>query len=586
MKKSNLTITILLCFASFGCCNDSNSATKQLYKLFDEQLEFSLRENPVFATSYGDHRFDDKLAQVSLEDVERRNKQAEIFLAALKSIDRRQLSQKDKLNYDLAKRLLEEGIKWFELQSYLMPIDQMGGFYTGFARLSENLSFKTVQHYENYIKRLNAFKSYTEQHLGIMRIGIKEEMVPPKVILRQIPQSIESLIAQDINESVLYEPFKNFPPAFNQSQVEQLHSKGKQAIQEVVRPAYKKILEFVTDEYIHAGRDEISIYGLPNGGEYYRQSIRDYTTLELSPETIHEIGKSEVARIKKEMMELIERTDFKGNFKEFKNYIQTNKRFRADSAEEMLMQVAWIMKKTDGELPKFFKVLPRMPVGIKKVPSYTEATSPIAYYSSPSLDKTRAGFYYVNTYDVINKSLYNLTATTLHETNPGHHLQIALAHEINDVPLFRRMAGFTAYTEGWALYAEQVGEEMGIYEDEYSRFGKLDNDMWRACRLVVDTGIHHFGWPRQKAIDYMLENTSLDKDNVIVEVNRYIAWPGQALSYKIGELKILELRKKAEKQLVGKFDIREFHNVILRQGALPLDILQQKVEQWLSSVQN
>ena len=583
MKKTNLTIAILLCFASFGCCNDSNSATKRLYKLFDEQLEFSLQENPIFATTYGDHRSDDKLSQVSLNDIERRQKQTESFLSKLKSIDRSQLSQNDKLNYDLAKKLLEDDIKWHQLKSYLMPIDQMGGFYTSFARLPEDLTFKTVKDYENYIARLNAFERYTGQYIDLMRMGIKEGMVPPKILLQQIPKTIRSLIAEDINESVLYEPFKNMPENLNSAQV---RSDGRKAIQDVVRPAYKKILEFITDEYIPAGRDDISIYGLPNGREYYLQSIHDYTTLELTPEQIHEIGIAEVKRIKNEMIELIARTDFKGNFEEFKKYVQTDKRFRADNAEEMLMQVAWIMKKTDGELPKLFKTLPRMPVGIKKVPPYTEATSPIAYYSGPSLDKTKSGFYYVNTYDVTNKSLYNLTATTLHETNPGHHLQIALAQEMNDLPLFRRMAGFTAYLEGWALYAEQLGEEMGIYENEYSRFGKLDNDMWRACRLVVDTGIHHFGWTREKAIDYMLENTSLDKDNVIVEVNRYIAWPGQALSYKIGELKIQELRRMAEKQFAGKFDIREFHNVILRQGALPLDILQQKVEQWLSSVRN
>lgn len=583
MNKLILRIIVLLCLASCGYCSDANTATRQLHKLFDEQFEFSLRENPVFATTYGDHRFDDKLSQVSMEDIHRRNEQSKLFLARLESIDRSELTKKDKLNYDIAKRLLEDSIKWNELKPYLMPIDQMGGFYTGFARLPEELSFKSAKDYENYIARLNAFDSYTQQHLKLMRIGIKEGMVPPKIVLEQIPNTIESLIAEDINESVLFRPFRNFPADFDQSQAGKIRSEGEKAIRQSVRPAYKQILEFVREEYIPSGRDEISIYGLPNGKEYYRQSIRDYTTLDISPEKIHEIGMAEVKRIKQEMLELIAKMEFKGKFEEFKNYIQTDKKFHADDANEMLKQVAWIMKKTDGELPRFFKVLPRMPVGIKKVPAYIEATSPIAYYSGPSFDKTSPGFYYVNTYDVNNKSLYNLAATTLHETNPGHHLQIALAQEINDVPIFRRMAGFTAYTEGWALYAEQVGHEMGIYEDEYSRFGMLDNDMWRACRLVVDTGIHHFGWSRQKAIDFMLENTSLDKNNVIVEVNRYIAWPGQALSYKIGELKIIELRKMAEKRLGSRFDIREFHYVILKDGALPLNMLEENVRQWLAT---
>ncbi len=582
MKKLNIVIAILW-FAGFGYCNDLNSAAKRLHKLFDEQFEFSLRENPVFATTYGDHRFDDKLSQMSMEAIERRNEKAKTFLSILKSINREELSQKDKLNYDIAKKLLEDSIKWNELKPYLMPIDQMGGFYTGFARLAEELSFKTAKDYENYIARLNAFGSYTDQYLQLMRIGIKEGMVPPRIVLEQIPGTIESLISEDINESILYQPFKKFPADFNQSQRARIRSEGEKAIAQTVRPAYKRILEFIREEYIPSGREEISIYGLPNGREYYRQSIRDYTTLDLAPEKIHEIGMAEVKRIKQEMLELIAKTEFKGNFEEFKKYIQTNEKFRAESPEDMLKRVAWIMKKTDGELPRFFKVLPRMPVGIKKVPAYIEATSPIAFYSGPSFDGLSPGYYFVNTYDINSKSLYNLAATTLHETNPGHHLQIALAQEINDVPLFRRMAGFTAFTEGWALYAEQVGDEMGIYEDEYSRFGMLDNDIWRACRLVVDTGIHHFGWSRQKAIDFMLENTSMDSNNVIVEVNRYIAWPGQALSYKMGELKIKELRKTAEKQLGGGFDIREFHYVILKDGALPLNMLEKKVEQWLAS---
>jgi uncharacterized protein (DUF885 family) len=582
MRKVNFALMIIISLASIGFAKEQNSATKQLYKLFDDQLEYSLQENPVFATTYGDHRFDDKLSQVSIADTERRNKQSKIFLQRLDKINRNELSDGDKLNYDINKRQLQEGIKWNELKSYLMPVNQMGGFYADFAQFSQELPFKTVKDYENYIARLEAYKEYAQQYINLMQVGIKEGMVPPKVILEPIPKTIEALLAQDINDSSLFEPFKNMPESFTDSQIKKLRSEGLKAVQ-TVRETNKKVLEFVKNDYIPAGKDSISVYSLPNGKEYYRQSIRDNTTLDLTPEEINDVGREEVSRIHEEMLKLIENTEYKGNLAGFKKIIQTDKRFRPANAEEMLKDTAFIMKKTDGMLPKYFDLLPRMPVGIKEVPSYLQKTAPIAYYSGPSFDNTRAGYYYINTYDANNRSLYNLAATTLHETNPGHHLQISLAMEINDVPVFRKFASFTAYTEGWALYAERLGDEMDIYKDVYSKFGQLDNEMWRSCRLVVDTGIHHFGWSRQQAIDYMVENTSLDKANIIVEVDRYIAWPGQALSYKIGELKILELRKLAQKKLGAKFDIREFHHLILENGALPLDILQKKVEEWIAS---
>ncbi|MEN6383570.1 MAG: DUF885 domain-containing protein [Phycisphaerales bacterium] len=580
MKK--LAVSLLFVFISLIFAQAQNSASQQLYKLFDDQFEFSLHENPLFATSFGDHRFDDKLSQQSIQDINRRNNQTKEFLQRLNKIDSSQLAEKDKLNYDLFKHQLENALAWNNLKSYLMPISQMGGFYTDFAQFSQELPFNTVKDYENYITRLKAYKTYARQHIDLMKIGIQESMVPPKVILEPIPKTIESLLTEDINETELYKPFKNMPSYFTDAQIKKLRADGITAIQQT-REVNKQVLEFIKNEYIPAGKDSISVYALPNGKEYYKQCIRDYTTLELSPEDIFEVGQDEVKRIRTEMLKLIENTSYKGDLPAFKKFIQTDKRFRPADAEEMLKQTAFIMKQTDGVLPKFFSLLPRMPVGIKEVPGYLQKTAPLAYYNGPSFDGTRAGYYYINTYDANNRSLYNLAATTLHETNPGHHLQIALAMEINDVPVFRKFASYSAYTEGWALYAEKLGDEMEMYKDEYSQFGKLDNEMWRSCRLVVDTGIHHFGWSRQKAIDYMLENTSLDKANIIVEVDRYIAWPGQALSYKIGELKILELRKKAQKKLKAKFDIREFHNVILQNGSLPLDILQQKVDQWLTS---
>jgi uncharacterized protein (DUF885 family) len=581
MRKLLITLTILMCLALLGFGKKQDSASKQLNKLFEDELEFSLRQDPLFATFYGDHRFDDKLPQVSLDNINQKAKQTTVFLERLNGIDRNKLSSGDKTNYDIFKCQLENSIKWNQLQSYLMPMDQMGGFYTHFAQLPDNLTFNTIRDYENYIARLNAFRLYTLQHIELMRTGIKKGMTPPKIILEQIPQSLESLITEDINDSKLFEPFKKYPQIFSQAEQERLTEAGRTAIKQSVRPAYKQLLEFIRKEYIPAGRNDISVYSLPNGKEYYRHCIHYHTTLDISPEQIFQTGQKEVERIRGQMTELVARTNFKGDLAGFRKFLQTDARFRVDSPEQLLKEAAWIMKKTDGQLPKYFNHLPRTPVGLKKVPQYIETKTPLAYYSGPTMDKTIAGFYYVNTYDIKNKSLYNLTATTLHETNPGHHLQIAIQQELENLPPFRKMTWFTAYIEGWALYAEQLGEEMELYEDDYSRFGRLDNEMWRACRLVVDTGIHHFGWSRQQAIDFMLENTSLSKENIAVEVDRYIAWPGQALSYKIGEMKIMELRRLAEKKLGKDFDIRQFHNVILSNGAVPLDILENNIHRWL-----
>jgi uncharacterized protein (DUF885 family) len=598
MRKLLILLTIAICLSAFGCDKRENPAStphhflfnnffgagsKQLNKLFEDELEFNLREDPLFATFYGDHRFDDKLPQTSQADIDRRAKQTAVFLGRLAAINRNKLSDDDKTNYDIFKQQTENGIKWNQLQSYLMPISHIGGFYTHFAQLADDLTFNTVKDYENYISRMNAFTLYTQQHIELMREGIKKGMVPPKIILEHIPKTIESLIAEDINDSKLFEPFKKYPPMFGAAEKQRVTLAGLAAIKESVRPAYRQLLKFIKEEYIPAGRAEISISSLPNGKEYYRQCIRYHTTLDLTPEQIHQTGLAEVKRIRQEMTDIVRKCGFKGDLAGFKKFLQKDKRFHVDTPEQLLKEVAYILKRTDGQLPKYFSRLPRMPVGLRKVPPYIEAKAPTAYYSGPTMDKTKAGFFYVNTYHVKDRSLYNLTATALHETNPGHHLQIALQQEMENLPPFRRLAGFTAYSEGWALYAEQLGEEMGIYEDDYSRFGGLDTEMWRACRLVVDTGIHWFGWSRQQAIDFMLENTSLNKENIIVEVDRYIVWPGQALSYKIGEMKIMELRRLAEKKLGQDFDIRQFHDVILNSGSVPLDILEENVNNWLAT---
>jgi uncharacterized protein (DUF885 family) len=478
--------------------------------------------------------------------------------------------------------MLEEGIEWNRLQPYLMPISHISGFHTNFAKLSEEVPLNNVKDYENYISRLNAFKLYNQQHIDLMREGIRKGFVIPKFIAERIPKSLESLLAEDINDSTLFEPFKKYPAIIAPAQQQRLTAEGLMAIKETVRLSYAQLLKFINAEYIPACRQDISISSLPNGKAYYEQCIYSNTTLRLDPRQLHQIGLNEVKRIRKEMDELIKQTGFDGDFNSFKNYLAADKRFRAETPEQLLKEVSYILKRTDGELPKYFSRLPRMPVGLKEVPQCIQTQSPEAYYSAPPMDGTRAGFYYINTYNVKDRTLYNLTATSLHETNPGHHLQICLQQELENMPQFRKTAHFTAYVEGWALYAETLGAEMGIYQEAYSKFGRLDNEIWRACRLVVDTGIHSFGWSRQQAIDFMAENTTQSTEHIAVEVDRYIVWPGQALSYKVGEMKILELRRLAEKKLGEKFDIRQFHSVILDSGAVPLDMLEDNINKWIS----
>jgi uncharacterized protein (DUF885 family) len=357
---------------------------------------------------------------------------------------------------------------------------------------------------------------------------------------------------------------------------------GRRAIEDAVVPGYVALLEFLKAEYMPGAREDIAATNLPNGRAYYAFCMRFYTTLDLSTEEVHDTGLSEVLRLRGEMDAVIRKTGFAGTFPEFVEFLRTDPRFYATAPEDLLKETATVLKKMDGELPTMFRVLPRMPYGIRVVPEFRAPDTTTAYYEPPSGDGTKAGFYYVNTYDLRSRPLYEIEALSLHEAVPGHHLQIGLQQEL-DLPAFRRFGGFTAMVEGWALYAERLGIGRGFYEDPYSDFGRLSYEMWRACRLVVDTGMHALGWSRERAIEFMAENTSLTRLNIENEVDRYIAWPGQALAYKMGELTITKLRGKAEKALGEGFDLREFHDIVLREGAVPLEVLEEQVTRWIAS---
>jgi uncharacterized protein (DUF885 family) len=478
--------------------------------------------------------------------------------------------------------VLENEIAETEFRAYLMPMSKTSGFHSSFAELPEYVPFDTPKDYENYIARLSAFKAYAEGHIELMRIGMRDGYAPPRAVLEGVADSLRAHAVEDAARSVFFRPFAQFPDAIGQAGRQRLVEAGSAAIMSSIAPGYQALVQFVVDEYLPAARADVAASSLPNGRAFYEHRVRYFTTLDASPEEIHEIGLAEVKRIRAGMEEIIRKVDFQGSFVEFVTFLRTDDRFYVGSPEALMKEVALVLKKMDGELPRLFKMLPRTPYGIKPVPDFIAPYTTTAYYFPPTGDGTRAGVYYVNTHDLKSRPLYEIEALSLHEAVPGHHLQIALQQEIADMPKVRRFGWITAFGEGWALYAERLGLEVGFYQDPYSNFGRLAYEMWRACRLVVDTGMHVLGWTRQQAIDFMAERTSLTLLNIENEVDRYIAWPGQALAYKMGELKIRELRALAERERGARFDLREFHDVVLRDGCIPLDMLEAKVRRWLA----
>jgi uncharacterized protein (DUF885 family) len=556
----------------------AQDAAAQLEKLFDDSWQFAMREDPLFATHTGDARYNDLLPSESVADELRRAEKAREFLKRLKAIDRAVLPPADQVNYDVFAWLTESNIAESEFQTYLMPITNRSGFHVQFAELYRDVPLRTVKDYENYIARLRAFKKYAEQHVELLREAIKQKMTLPAVALVGIEESVEAHIVDDPEKSVLYKAFADFPDTFSKDDCQRLRDEGKKAIAESIVPGYAEFLEFLKKEYLPAARDDISASTLPRGRELYRHRVRRFTTLAISPEEVHEIGLREVKRIRAEMDEVRKKAKFEGDLDAFVEHLRQDEQFYAKTPEQLMERTALVLKKMDGQLPGLFKTLPRTPYGIRPVPDYIARKTTTAYYSPAPADGTRAGFYYVNTYDLKSRPLYEVEALSLHEAVPGHHLQIAIQQELTGMPNFRRFAPITAYVEGWGLYAERLGLECSFYQDPYSDFGRLSYEMWRACRLVVDTGMHYLGWSRERAIEFMAENTALARHNIVTEVDRYISWPGQALAYKMGELKIRQLRTKAEEALGERFDVREFHDVVLSSGAVPLSVLEANVE--------
>jgi len=555
----------------------------QLARLLADQWDAWMRWDPIFATTCGDGRFNDRLPGAGEDHYLDWLAQLRSFRTRLAAIERTSLEPDDQLNYDVFARMLDNEIADLEYKAYYLPISKAGGFHIFFPDLHLLTPLENVHDYENHLARLEAARQYFEENMDLMRAGLKAGFAPARETLMGVAQSLSAQCVGDPERSVFFKPFQHFPANVSGVDQERLIDAAHRAISGSVIPAYERLLRFLEDEYLPGARDGIAAAALPDGQAFYNSRIRYFTTLDLSAQDVHATGQSEVRRIRAEMEEVIRQTGFHGDFRAFIEFLLHDARFYVDTPGALLRETAFLMKRVDGELPRFFKSLPRLPYGLRPVPDFSAPGQTTAYYLPGTGDGTKAGFYYVNTYDLKSRPLYEMEALSLHEAVPGHHLQLALQMELTNLPNFRRFSGFTAFVEGWALYAERLGLEMGFYTDPYSNFGRLSYEMWRACRLVVDTGMHALGWSRQRAIDFMAANTSSTLLNITNEVDRYIAWPGQALAYKMGELKIRELRARAEKIIGPRFDLRQFHDVLLLAGALPLDVLELRVEQWIAS---
>ncbi len=557
------------------------SDSARLHALFEADWERALAESPESATYRGDRRYDDRWTDQSMEAIARRKARLPLALEVLEQVDREALSPTDRLNYDLFSYQRARRVEGSRFPGELMPINQMGGIQQGIPRLLAVMPKATAEDYGNIIARLEGIPRLVDQTIALMELGLERGITPPQITLRDVPQQVANLLTDDPLESPVLGPFRTLPGQLEDEARAELQQQAIAIFEEQVRPALERLRDFLRDEYLPGAVTSTARSDLPDGADWYAYAVSQYTTTNLSVEAIHQTGLAEVRRIRSQMDSIIEVTGFEGDFAEFAEFLRSDPRFFHTSAEALLAAYRDIAKRVDPQLPKLFGTLPRMPYGVIPIPSYAEKSQTTAYYQSGSSEAGRPGYFYANTYDLSSRPTWEMEALTIHEAVPGHHLQIALAHELEGVPKFRRFGGYTAFVEGWALYSESLGEEMGFYQDPYSKFGQLTYEIWRAIRLVVDTGMHALGWSRQDAIDFFKANTPKAEHDIVVEVDRYIVWPGQALAYKIGELKIKELRALGEAQLGDRFDIRAFHDEVLGQGALPLDLLQARIEQWI-----
>ena len=559
------------------------TADQELTDLLDQVWEFELESSPLLATNVGDARGQDRLADDSPEAIEKRATRRSAFLAKLIAVRVEDLSEVKQIDHELLRQRLEGQLADFRFNTHLMPINNRGGFHIRFPELPRVMAPRSEQDFANYIARLRDFDRYTNQQIDLLRGGIRTGLVQPAIIMRDSLSQVESHIVDDLSRSLfLTNIAAESKSNLEREQWKQIRDQIEDALKLSVIPAYQRFADFLRTEYLPACRGPVGASAMPMGREFYLDRIQRFTTIKISPEELHQTGVKENARIRAEMELIKRKVNFQGTLDDFLEHLRTDPKFYAKSAEELMQTAALILKRADGRLPELFGHLPRIPYGLREIPAYVAPQTTAAYYWPPATDGTRGGVYYLNTYNLSSRPLYQLEALSLHEAVPGHHLQLAIQAELEDLHPISRESNFTAFIEGWALYSERLGKDIGFYKDPYQDFGRLSMEAWRASRLVVDTGLHWMGWSRQQAIDYMTANTALSPHNIVAEVDRYIGWPGQALAYKTGELAISRIRRQAEKTLGSEFDLRSFHDRVLEAGSIPLPMLEQRINQWVN----
>lgn len=548
--------------------------------LVDDEWERTMRESPTWASSLGDRRYNTRWTDLSPEAIAKSQAADREVLKELQNLQS-QIAPPQLLNYQLFRREYEIRVAAQEFRWHLVPLNQREGIQDA-GSTGDDLRFETVQDYEDWLARMRAFPQSMDQTIELMREGAKAGIIHPQIIMKRLPSQIAKQITDKPELHLFYKPFTRMPEEIPPAERERLCAEARKLVDEAIVPSYRRFAKFFDEVYLPACLPEVGVWQVPKGKELYALRCREFTTTDLTPDQIHEIGLSEVKRIRTEMEKIVQEVKFSGTFAEFLDHLRSDAQFYYKTEAELLSAYQLLCKQIDPQLVKLFGTLPRMPYGVEAIPSHIAPDTTTAYYRPPAADGSRAGTYFVNLYKPEVRPKYEMEALSLHEAVPGHHLQIAISHELGTLPKFRRYGGYTAYIEGWALYAESLGDELGLYKDPYSRFGRYTYEMWRAVRLVVDTGIHHKRWTRQQSIDFFAANTAKSLLDIENEIDRYIAWPGQALAYKIGELKIQELRRRATEKLGDKFDLRAFHDLVLAQGAVPLDVLETIVDEWIA----
>lgn len=585
------SLTIIFCLAVLSSCQiqiDTSVTTsvtadvtedKKFELYLDELWESNLKRRPVFATRLGDKRFNNKITSNTVEEFEKNKTQIQIDFKNLNSFNFDDLSEENQLNYRLKHVSLSSSIELSEYPSYFMSLNQRGGVQS-YYETGDRLNFTSKQDYNDWLTRLSQYSNNIENSYENNKAGIEAGYTQPKLVTSGVISQIEAILDSTLENHPYLQVFLEADEMLlTAEEKETLVNEAKVLITEQINPAYTKLHEFLVNEYLPNSRESIGIKDVPNGKSWYEDLASYHTTTKLSPDEIHAIGLKEIKRIRQEMETIISDLEWDGDFQSFLNYLRTSPRFYYDNPEDLFNAYLIMAKTIDPLLPKIFKVFPRAPYGVIPIPAESAPYTTTAYYNSAS--KGKPGYFYANLYKPESRPKYEIPVLTVHEAVPGHHFQISIAQELKDVPTFRKYLSFTAFVEGWGLYSEELGEYMNLYDDPYDKFGQLTYDMWRAIRLVVDTGMHYKNWSRDDAINLFLENTAKSQLDIENEVDRYIAWPGQALAYKIGQLKILELRTKAENELGDDFDIKDFHHEILKRGSLPLSILETYINEWI-----